>query len=117
MFTVAIERRPAYLRAIASGPADVAENCSGVVFVADALRRTSSTRLLFDMTGLRPTFGKAGALEVISTLYSSLPPMDKIAVVVAPGMSQGVVLEVARHRNVPAQEFHTTDAADEWLRA
>jgi hypothetical protein len=115
MFTLSIQRRPAYLLAAASGPADVDENCSGVVFVADMLRRTRTKRLLFDMTALAPRFGGAGALEVISTLYSSMPAMDKIAVVVAAGMSQGFVLEVARHRNVPAMEFANLSDADAWL--
>jgi hypothetical protein len=115
MFTLSIQRCPAYLLATASGPADVDENCSGVVFVSDMLRRTCTKRLLFDMTALAPQFGGAGALEVISTLYSSMPAMDKIAVLVTAGMSHGVVLEVARHRNVPAMEFANLSDADAWL--
>ena len=115
MFTVGIQRGPSYLLAVASGTADIEENCSGVVFVADILRRTGTKRLLFDMMALTTRFGQAGALEVISTLYTSLPPMEKIAVLVPAGMSHGLVLEVARHRNVPAQEFASARAADEWL--
>src|SRR4051812_45439588 len=115
MFTLSIQRGPSYLLAVASGSADVDENCSGVVFVADILRRTGTRRLLFDMTALTPTFGKGGAIEVISTLYSSMPPMDRIAVLVPPGMSHGLVLEVARHRNVPAREFENPGEADAWL--
>ncbi|MDB5898598.1 MAG: hypothetical protein JWP22_1457 [Ramlibacter sp.] len=115
MFTLSIQRRPAYLLAAASGPADVDENCSGIVFVADMLRRTCSRRLLLDMTALAPRFAGAGALELISTLYSSMPAMEKIAVLVAAGTSHGVVLEVARHRNVPAMEFANVSEADAWL--
>jgi hypothetical protein len=116
MFTVSIERRPAYLLAVAAGPADVDENCSGIVFVAEMLRRTATRRLLFDMTALAPKFAGAGALEVISTLYSSMPDMDKIAILAPAGMSHGLVLEVARHRNVPAIEFTHVGEADAWLR-
>jgi hypothetical protein len=115
MFTVSIQRGPAYLLAVASGPADVAETCSGVVFVAEMLRRTSTRRLLFDMMALAPRFEQAAAIEVISTLYSSMPPMEKIAILIPPGMSHGLVLEFARHRNVPAQEFAGALAADAWL--
>ena len=117
MFTVGIQRGPSYLLAVATGPADAAENCAGVLFVADILRRTCTKRLLFDITGLRPRFEKADALEVLSTLYACIPPLERIAVLVAPGESQGFVLEVAQHRCVPAQEFDSAEAADEWLRA
>jgi hypothetical protein len=85
------------------------------VFVADILRRTSTGRLLFDTTALAPQFGGGGALEVISTLYSAMPPMEKIAIIVPPGMSHGLVLEVARHRDVPAREFTNLGEADAWL--
>lgn len=117
MFTVGIQRGPSYLLAVATGPADAAEKCSRVVFVADMLRRTGTQRLLFDITGLKPQYEKADALEVLSTLYASLPPMEKIALLVAPGESRGFVLEVAKHRGVPAEEFESAEAADEWLRA
>lgn len=116
MFTVSIQRRPAYLLAVASGSADADENCSGVVFVADILRRTGTRRLLFDIVELTPQFGQAGALEVISTLYAHLPPLEKIAVLAPQGGSKGLVLEVARHRNVPAMEFASASEADAWLR-
>jgi hypothetical protein len=116
MFTVSIQRRPGYLLAMASGPADVDDNCAGIVFVADLLRRTGTPRLLFDITTLEPRLGKAGGLEVISTLYASLPPMERIAIVASPGMSHGLVLEVARHRDVPAREFVDASEADAWLR-
>lgn len=116
MFTVSIERRPGYLLAMASGPAGVDENCAGILFVADLLRRTGIGRLLFDITALEPQLGQGGGLEVISTLYASLPPMEKIAIVASPGMSHGLVLEVARHRDVPAREFVDAGEADSWLR-
>lgn len=117
MFTVSIQREPEYLRAIASGPADVHENCAAIVFVADLLRRTATTRLLFDMRELQTRFERAGGLEVLSTLYASMPSMEKIAVLVPPGLSHGLVLEVARHRQVPAQEFTSADEAAAWLKA
>ena len=116
MFTVSMERRPGYLLATATGPADVAENCSGIVFVGEMLRRSGIARLLFDMKNLTLQLGKADALEVISTLYASTPPLEKIAVLAPAGQSHGLVLEVARHRNIPAQEFAEADEADAWLR-
>jgi hypothetical protein len=115
MFTVSIQRGPIYLLAVASGEANIDENCSGIVFVSDILRRTSTRRLLFDMMALRPDFGPSGALEVISTLFNSLPPLEKIAVLVPGGTSHGIVLEVARHRNVAAREFASGTEADAWL--
>ena len=116
MFTVSIQRRPGYLLAIASGAADVDEHCAGIVFVADLLRRTGTARLLFDITALDSQLGQGGGLEVISTLYASMPPMERIAIVAPPGMSHGLVLEVARHRDVPAREFADAGEADSWLR-
>jgi hypothetical protein len=117
MFTVSIQREPEFLRAIASGPADVHDNCAGIVFVADLLRRTATARLMFDMRELQARFAQAGGLEVLSTLYGSMPPMEKIAILVPSGMSHGLVLEVARHRNVPALEFTSAHEAVAWLRA
>ena len=115
MFTVSVQRGPSYLLAVATGPADVHDNCAGVMFVADILRRSGVKRLMFDMTALTPQFGQSGALEVISTLYNTMPPLERIAVLVPKGMSQGLVLEVARHRNVPAMEFANANEADAWL--
>ena len=116
MFSVGIQRGPSYLLATATGPADVHENCSGILFVTDLLRRTGTRKLLFDMMALEPSYGPEGAIEVISTLYSSMPEMEKIAVLVPAGMSKGIILEVARHRGVTAREFADVRAADEWLR-
>ena len=115
MFSIGLQRNPRYLLAVATGSAGIEENCAGVVFVADMLRRTGARRLLFDMMALTLDFGPAGGLEVISTLYNNLPPMEKIAVLVPRGMSRGIVMEVARHRDVPAQEFDDAASADVWL--
>ena len=117
MFTVSIESRPDYVLAVATGPADVQHNCSGAVFVADIMRRTGGKRLMFDMTALTPQLERAEALEVISTLYASMPSMEKIAILAPQQGSHGLVLEVARHRNVPAREFDNASDADAWLRS
>lgn len=117
MFTVSIERRPDYVLAVATGAADVHCICSGAVFVADVLRRTGGKRLMFDMTALTPQLERAEALEVISTLYASMPSMEKIAILAPQQGSHGLVLEVARHRNVPAREFDNASDADAWLRS
>ena len=117
MFTVSIQTGSCYLLAVASGVADVADNCSGVIFVAEKLRRTSTKRLLFDMTAFAHDFGPEGALEVISTLYLNMPPLEKIAVLVPEGKSRGLVKDVAAHRNIQFREFGDAAEADEWLRA
>jgi hypothetical protein len=116
MFSIGCQRGPSYLLAVVCGTADVDDSCSGAVFIADMLRRTCAKRVLVDMLGMEHQFGQAGVLEVISTLYACLPPLEKIAVVIAPGASHGLVLEVARHRNVPAQEFANFSEAEDWLR-
>jgi hypothetical protein len=115
MFSVGCQRGPSYLLAVVSGPADVHDACAGAVFIAEMLRRTGIPRVLVDMTAMDHDFGQGGALDVISTLYNCLPPLEKIAVLIAPGASHGLVLEVARHRNVPAQEFASIQDAEQWL--
>ena len=117
MFTVSIQRGPVYLLAIASGPADVDENCAGIVFVAEILRRTAVRRLLFDMTAMAPQVGQTGVLEVMSTLYANMPALDKMAVLSPGGLAHGLVIEAARHRNVPVREFARACEADAWLQA
>lgn len=117
MFTVSVQTGGCYLLAIASGVADVADNCSGVVFVAESLRRTSAKRLLFDITALAPDMDPQGAMEVISTLYLNMPPLEKIALLVPKGESRGMLKEVAQHRNIAFREFVDAAEADEWLRA
>ena len=117
MFTVSIQTGSRYLLAIASGLASAADNCAGVVFVAESLRRTSTKRLLFDITALSPEMGPQGAMEVISTLYLHMPPLEKIALLVPRGESLGMVKEAAAHRNIPFREFVDAVEADEWLRA
>jgi hypothetical protein len=117
MFTVSIQTGSCYLLAIASGVANVADNCSGVIFVAESLRRTATKRLLFDMTAFASDLGPEGAIEVISTLYLNMPPLEKIALLVPKGQSRGMVKEVASHRNIPFREFVDAAEADEWLRA
>jgi hypothetical protein len=115
MFSIGCQRGPSYLLAVICGPADVDDSCSAVVFIADMLRRSGAKRVLVDMLGMDQQFGQAGVLEVISALYACLPPLEKIAVVIAPGASHGSILEVARGRHVPAQEFATFKEAEDWL--
>src|SRR5690349_6708708 len=115
MFTVGIERRHAYVVATLSGPADVRTICSAAVFIAEVLRREAAARVLVDITAMDQKLARADALDVISTLYGCLPPLEKIAVLTVPGESRGMVLEVARHRNVPAREFATIEEAEAWL--
>jgi hypothetical protein len=115
MFTVGCQRGQAYVLAVASGPGNVEEVCSGALFIAEMLRRTGGKRVLVDMTSMDPHLVQADALEVISTLYACLPPLEKIAVLMAPGASHGIILEVARHRDVPAREFANITEADAWL--
>lgn len=116
MFTVGCQRGASYLLAVVSGPADVDDLCSGAAFIAEMLRRKSSKRVLVDMTAMDHHLEKSGGIDVISTLFSCLPPLEKIAVLIAPGTSHGLVLEVARHRNVDAREFASVHEVDQWLR-
>ena len=116
MFTISSERGPGHLRIVASGPAGVAETCAGAVFCAELLRRTGLQRVLIDMGAFAPAFEQTDGLEVLSALYSVMPPLDRIAVVVPAGGSHGLVLDVARHRNVSAREFDDVGEAEAWLR-
>jgi hypothetical protein len=117
MFTISSERGPGYLRIVVSGPAGVHETCAGAVFCAELLRRTAATRFLIDLMAFEPQFARADGLDILSTLYGAMPPLERIAVVVDPDRSHGLVLEVARHRNVPAREFEDRAEAETWLLA
>ena len=116
MFTIGTERGPGYLRIVVRGPAGVDETCAGAVFCAELLRRTSPRRVLIDMMAFVPEFVRADGLDVLSTLYAGMPPLERLAVLIPAGKSHGLVLDVARHRNVPAREFDDFADAEAWLR-
>lgn len=115
MFRISSESHPAYLRVVVAGPAGVDEACAGSVFCAELLRRKSPRRLLLDMEQFAPSFARMDGLDVLSTLYAGMPALERLAVVIPAGGSHGLVLEVARHRNVPAREFADRDEASAWL--
>lgn len=116
MFTISSERNADYVRFVVTGPGGVDETCAGAVFCAELLRRTSARRVLIDMLAFRPEFARTDGLDVLSTLYAGMPPLERIAVLIATGKSHGLVLDVARHRNIPAREFDDFAQADAWLR-
>lgn len=115
MFTISTEDGPGYLRIVVTGPAGVDETCAGAVFCAELLRRKASPRVLVDMKAFVPIFARADGLEVLSTLYGGMPPLERLAVVIPAGGSHGLVIDVARHRNVPAREFDERGEAEAWL--
>ena len=115
MFTISTERGPAYLRLVVSGIAGVDETCAGAVFCAEMLRRTAAPRVLIDMMAFEPQFARADGLDILSTLYGGMPPLERLAVVIPAGKSHGLLLDVARHRNVPAREFDELGQAEAWL--
>ncbi|HEX7890758.1 MAG TPA: hypothetical protein VF522_15465 [Ramlibacter sp.] len=115
MFTISTEPGPGYLRFLVAGPAGVHETCAGAAFCAELLRRTSSRRVLLDMMTFAPVFARADGLDVLSTLYGEMPALERLAVLIPAGKSHGIVLEVARHRNVPAREFDDPEEAAAWL--
>ena len=116
MFTLSTERSQGFLRIVVTGPAGVDETCAGAVFCAELLRRTAPRRLLLDMEAFVPEFAQADGLDVLSTLYAGMPALERLAVVIPAGGSHGLVLDVARHRNVPAREFDDPEEAEAWLR-
>ena len=116
MFTISSERAPDYLRFVVVGPGDVDETCAGAMFCAELLRRTSARRVLIDMMAFRPEFAQTDGLDVLSALYGSMPALERLAVLIPAGKSHGLVLDVARHRNVPAREFEDLNEAEAWLR-
>jgi hypothetical protein len=93
----------------------VDETCAGGVFCAELLRRTRATRVLIDMMAFVPEFARADGLDVLSTLYDGMRPLERLAVLIPAGKSHGLVLEVARHRGVPGGEFDDLTAAEAWL--
>lgn len=115
MFTISSESHPAYLRVVAAGPASVDEACAGSVFCAELMRRKAPKRVLLDMSAFQPSFVRMDGLDILSTIYAGMPPLERLAVVIPAAGSQGLVLEVARHRNVPAREFADRDEAAAWL--
>ena len=115
MFTIGTERGPGFLRVVVSGPAGVHETCAGALYTAELLRRTSSSRVLLDMMAFAPEFARTDGLDVLSTLYGAMPPLERIAIVIPAGRSHGLVLDVARHRQVPAREFDDVREAEAWL--
>lgn len=117
MFTISSERVRGYLRIAANGPAGVAETCATASFCAELLRRTGLPRVLIDMHAFAPEFAQADGMEVLSALYGQMPPLERIAVVVPPAGSHGLVLDVARHRGVAAREFADLAQAEAWLEA
>lgn len=115
MFTISSEHDPRYLRIVVTGHAGVDETCAGAVFCAELLRRTSSRRVLVDMMAFFPVFDRADGLDVLSTLYGGMPPLERLAILIPPRRSYGLILEVARHRDVPAREFDDRRVAEAWL--
>lgn len=115
MFTISTERCPGYLRIVVTGRAGVDETCAGALFCAELLKRASSRRVLVDMMAFAPEFARTDGLEVLSTLYGVMPPLERIGVTIPAGKSHGLVLDVARHRNVPAREFDDLGKAVAWL--
>ena len=116
MFTISSERAPDHLRFVVAGSGGVDEACAGAVFCAEMMRRTSARRVLLDMLAYRPEFVRTDGLDVLSTLYGHMPPLERLAVVIEADKSHGLVLDVARHRNVPAREFADAGEAEAWLR-
>ena len=115
MFALSSERCPGYLRIVVTGAGGVDETCAGTVFCAELLRRTSSRRVLIHMLAFVPQFAQVDGLEVLSTLYSGMPPLERIGVVNPAGGSHGLVLDVARHRNVTARDFDGPAEAAAWM--
>ena len=116
MFTIGTEPGPGFLRVVVTGPAGVHEACAAAVYAAELLRRTSSPRVLIDMMAFAPAFARTDGLDVLSTLYGAMPPLERIAIVIPAGRSHGLVLDVARHRQVPAREFDDVHEAEAWLK-
>ena len=115
MFTISSEDGPGYLRIVVAGPAGVDETCAGAMFCAELLRRKSPQRVLLDMQAFVPSFARADGLEILSSLYAGMPLLERLAIVKPAGGSHGLVIDVARHRNVAAQEFGDRAGAEDWL--
>ena len=115
MFTIQTERCPGFLRIAVAGRAGVDETCAGALFCGDLLRRTASRRVLFDLGAFFPEFTRADGIDVLSALYSSLPALERLGVVVPADRSLGLLLEVARHRNVPARQFDDFSEGTAWI--
>lgn len=115
MFTISTDHGASYLRIVVSGRGGVDEACASAVFCGELLRRSSSRRVLVDMMAFSPKFARADGLDVLSALYGSMPALERLAVLIPAGKSHGLLLEVARHRNVPAREFDDFAQAEAWL--
>jgi len=119
VFNIGVQVGSRYILVVLSGEAGALEIQSMNVFVADLLTRTGRRRVLLDSLAFTPALaqgaGDAARRAIIEHMATTLPQLERVAVLVQDDQRRGFVRGAAQARHFEAAEFTDIVAAEAWL--